>query len=631
MSSIHEAVTSLFEGDGAWSKLGDVIGGDSDNAQKAVEVAAPALVAALAARAAADDGESVVVGLVDDADSSIVDRLGENLEEPDNELTQSVFDGVFGDDGTSLASHLAEDSDIESSVFTKLWPQLTPVLMGVIAARREAGELNATETVELLTADAPSENDSDSNLAKVAGLVVAAGVAVLDKADDAVDSTVDTLEDGIDKVGDMIKEAFGTVTDKADKVEAKVAKSTKSDEDTETIEVDSKTAEDSSDDSNDGEAVDDDTKPVAVVEAKAEKASKTSDGKAKSGKAESGKVKAKSGKAKANSGKAKSRKAKDDPVKAEKESKKGKAAVGVAAAAGVATIAAKAKKSQKVLGGGGGGGSESASTGGGGGGGGDDEKRNSFFWPAVIFAGVVVAGMILFGIFGESGPEPGFGSDPAGPEADAEAAADADTDADADADADAAADAEDEADEDADAEAVADVDEDADAEDKADADADAAEDDANADVDEDADAEDKADAEEEAPAEDEEATDDDAASEGEPETLNEKLGLEPIIFPYLSEDLTLPVSTELDKVIAFMEENSDVIVEIQGHTDSDGSEEDNQKLSEIRAEAVANYFIGKGVEEDRVTTRGFGETRPAVPNDSLEAKAQNRRIVIIEI
>jgi len=66
--------------------------------------------------------------------------------------------------------------------------------------------------------------------------------------------------------------------------------------------------------------------------------------------------------------------------------------------------------------------------------------------------------------------------------------------------------------------------------------------------------------------------------------------------------------------------------EVGGHTDSDGSEGFNQRLSEARAQSVVNYLVKAGVEQDRLNAVGYGETRPVVVNNSKENKARNRRI-----
>ncbi|RMF36362.1 MAG: hypothetical protein D6754_11515 [Alphaproteobacteria bacterium] len=67
-------------------------------------------------------------------------------------------------------------------------------------------------------------------------------------------------------------------------------------------------------------------------------------------------------------------------------------------------------------------------------------------------------------------------------------------------------------------------------------------------------------------------------------------------------------------------------IEVQGHTDSIGSDRSNQRLSEARARAVAGYLIGAGIAPDRISSRGYGETRPVAPNDTRRNRALNRRI-----
>lgn len=70
-------------------------------------------------------------------------------------------------------------------------------------------------------------------------------------------------------------------------------------------------------------------------------------------------------------------------------------------------------------------------------------------------------------------------------------------------------------------------------------------------------------------------------------------------------------------------------IEIAGHTDSDGSPEANQRLSERRAESVVRYLLQHNVERNRLTAAGYGETQPLVPNDTPWNKALNRRIEFV--
>lgn len=78
--------------------------------------------------------------------------------------------------------------------------------------------------------------------------------------------------------------------------------------------------------------------------------------------------------------------------------------------------------------------------------------------------------------------------------------------------------------------------------------------------------------------------------------------------------------------LATMEQNPDIVVEISGHTDSDGSDSYNQQLSQDRANSVKQWLVEHGISGERIETVGFGEDRPIAPNDSPENKLKNRRI-----
>ncbi|HJN75614.1 MAG TPA: OmpA family protein [Myxococcota bacterium] len=82
----------------------------------------------------------------------------------------------------------------------------------------------------------------------------------------------------------------------------------------------------------------------------------------------------------------------------------------------------------------------------------------------------------------------------------------------------------------------------------------------------------------------------------------------------------------LDEASDVLIRHPDLRLEIQGHTDSDGSDEYNFDLSDRRAEAVVRYMTGKGVDPSRLTWMGYGESRPLIPNDDEESKAVNRRV-----
>lgn len=101
--------------------------------------------------------------------------------------------------------------------------------------------------------------------------------------------------------------------------------------------------------------------------------------------------------------------------------------------------------------------------------------------------------------------------------------------------------------------------------------------------------------------------------------------LENIFFDVDSWKLKNESMAELKEILTFLINNPNLNVEISGHTDSDGDEDDNQALSENRAKAVVIWLIDKGILPDRITSKGYGETIPLLPNSSDENKAKNRR------
>lgn len=104
------------------------------------------------------------------------------------------------------------------------------------------------------------------------------------------------------------------------------------------------------------------------------------------------------------------------------------------------------------------------------------------------------------------------------------------------------------------------------------------------------------------------------------------LVLENIFFEFNKTDL-LPASfPELDKVVDFMISENIKMIEISGHTDSDGADAYNHKLSDGRAQSVVKYLTAKGVGADRMTAKGYGEARPLETNASEAGKAINRRV-----
>jgi OOP family OmpA-OmpF porin len=82
----------------------------------------------------------------------------------------------------------------------------------------------------------------------------------------------------------------------------------------------------------------------------------------------------------------------------------------------------------------------------------------------------------------------------------------------------------------------------------------------------------------------------------------------------------------LETIFKILNDNQDLAVEIQGHTDSTASEAHNMDLSQRRAKTVMEYLVGKGIAASRLTAVGFGEARPVDSNATEAGKANNRRV-----
>lgn len=80
-----------------------------------------------------------------------------------------------------------------------------------------------------------------------------------------------------------------------------------------------------------------------------------------------------------------------------------------------------------------------------------------------------------------------------------------------------------------------------------------------------------------------------------------------------------------------MKDNPDLKFEVGGHTDSDGSDEANLKLSQQRSDAVKNQLIQMGIDASRLTAKGYGESKPVSDNTTIDGKANNRRVEFVKI
>lgn len=119
---------------------------------------------------------------------------------------------------------------------------------------------------------------------------------------------------------------------------------------------------------------------------------------------------------------------------------------------------------------------------------------------------------------------------------------------------------------------------------------------------------------------------DPAASGGLAGQLN---SLGRISFEPGSSDLTNEGSIVVDNVARTLEQSPGSAIEVHGHTDSEGDEARNQVLSQERAQAVVSALAQRGIDTDRLTAVGFGESNPIAPNVTAEGRATNRRIEFV--
>lgn len=87
---------------------------------------------------------------------------------------------------------------------------------------------------------------------------------------------------------------------------------------------------------------------------------------------------------------------------------------------------------------------------------------------------------------------------------------------------------------------------------------------------------------------------------------------------------------ELNAIAELMKQNAQLKFEVGGHTDSDGDDASNMKLSQQRAETVRGKLMELGIDGARLTAKGYGETKPLMPNSTTENKANNRRVELVK-
>ena len=100
------------------------------------------------------------------------------------------------------------------------------------------------------------------------------------------------------------------------------------------------------------------------------------------------------------------------------------------------------------------------------------------------------------------------------------------------------------------------------------------------------------------------------------------------LFAVGSANLNPGAYDEISRVSRVLNQYPDTSIQVAGHTDSTGSEETNQALSERRAENVKNALVGQGVNPNRISTIGFGESAPIADNSTEAGRQLNRRVII---
>ena len=111
-----------------------------------------------------------------------------------------------------------------------------------------------------------------------------------------------------------------------------------------------------------------------------------------------------------------------------------------------------------------------------------------------------------------------------------------------------------------------------------------------------------------------------------PVAVGSQIVLHNIFFEFNSAELQPESIGELKRLLKLMKDNPNIRVEIAGHTDSVGTKGYNKKLSQERAQSVANWLIENGIDRNRIVAKGYGEEKPIADNGTEEGRAKNRRV-----
>ncbi len=113
-----------------------------------------------------------------------------------------------------------------------------------------------------------------------------------------------------------------------------------------------------------------------------------------------------------------------------------------------------------------------------------------------------------------------------------------------------------------------------------------------------------------------------------PDKANQMIVLENLIFERGRSKISSESFEELDKLVDWLNERPNMVIQLEGHTDFEGNANANTALSQERVDAVKEYVVSKGVKKTRVLTKAFGGAQPLTLERTDEAKQKNRRVEV---
>jgi lipid-binding SYLF domain-containing protein len=114
-------------------------------------------------------------------------------------------------------------------------------------------------------------------------------------------------------------------------------------------------------------------------------------------------------------------------------------------------------------------------------------------------------------------------------------------------------------------------------------------------------------------------------------TKKSRVTLHDVQFETGKADITPDSATALNAVLATLKDHADWKIRVEGFTDNVGSKDANEKLSADRAEAVASWLADHGIDRTRLSSKGYGESRPVASNKSDDGRAKNRRVELVRL